>query len=271
MSLYKYREIDENTLSALDKSQVWFSTGKKFNDPFDCSLNLPMCWASHDSIVNHIMNKTNLPSKYKASGLNDEQINKMVIDSAKKFIDNTDIFENKNSEEFSEILFGSLTKALVFCLSQSYTNTLMWSHYASDHKGLCIKFNKSKLLASLNLYHSGIVDYSGKPYDVFSDLGLDELHPAKNICFMKSPDWTYEKEYRLMHSDLAKKDNESLGFTYSLDSVEAIYFGLNSTQKQRSEVMSRLKSKGYKYYKMETDPKHLSYELQIGSELSNHS
>jgi hypothetical protein len=44
----------------------------------------------------------------------------------------------------------------------------MWSHYASDHPGICIDFNKSKLLASLDLYHKGLVDFSGKPYDVIS-------------------------------------------------------------------------------------------------------
>jgi hypothetical protein len=271
MNLYKYREIDENTLSALDKNEIWFSTGRKFNDPFDCSLNLPMTWASHDSVVNHIMNKTNWPLKYKEMGFNDVQVKKMVIDSARNFVANTDMFESDNAESFSQMLFGNLQRALVFCLSQNYKNTLMWSHYASDHKGICIEFNKSKLLLSLNLYHTGVVNYSGKPYDVMSGLGEDELHPAKSICFMKSPDWSYEKEFRLLHAKLAKTDNESLGFKYSPDSVEAIYFGLNSTEKQRNEVMNRLKDKGYKYYIMGTNRKYLSYDLQVDREVFEHS
>jgi len=271
MNLYKYREIDENTLSALDKNEIWFSTGRKFNDPFDCSLNLPMTWASQDSVVNHIMNKTNLPIKFKRMGFNDEQVKKIVMDSARNFVAETQVFENDNAESFSQIIFGNLQRALVFCLSQNYKNTLMWSHYASEHSGICIEFNKSKLLASLDLYHKGLVDYSGKPYDVMSNLGEDVLHPAKSICFMKSPDWSYEKEFRLLHSKLAKTDKESISFNYSPDSVEAIYFGLNSTEKQRNEVMRRLKGKGYKYYIMGTHPNYLSYDLQIDSEVFDHS
>lgn len=270
MKLYKYREIDENTLSALEKNEIWFSTGRKFNDPFDCSLNLPMTWASHESVVKHIMNETNLALMYKGMGFNDAQVKKIVMDSAKNFIANTDIFENDNAEYFSQILFGNLQRALVFCLSKNYKNTLMWSHYASKHTGICIGFNQSKLLTSLNLYHAGVVDYSGKPYDVICGLGEDELHPAKSICFMKSPDWSYEEEFRLLHAKLAKTDSESIGFKYSPDSIEAIYFGLSSTEEQRNEVMNRLKGKGYKYYIMGTHPRYLSYDLEVASEVFEH-
>lgn len=84
------------------------------------------------------------------------------------FLAETFVFENDNAESCSQIIFGNLQKVLVFCLSQNYKNTLMWSHYASDHPGICIDFNKSKLLASLDLYHKGLVDFSGKPYDVIS-------------------------------------------------------------------------------------------------------
>ncbi|EAM3842039.1 DUF2971 domain-containing protein, partial [Salmonella enterica] len=41
MYIYKYRRFDENSLNALKNNEIWFSRGVKFNDPFDCSLNVP--------------------------------------------------------------------------------------------------------------------------------------------------------------------------------------------------------------------------------------
>ncbi|EAN5946353.1 DUF2971 domain-containing protein, partial [Salmonella enterica] len=50
MYIYKYRRFDENSLNALKNNEIWFSRGVKFNDPFDCSLNVPITLMSITSI-----------------------------------------------------------------------------------------------------------------------------------------------------------------------------------------------------------------------------
>ncbi|EBU1538951.1 DUF2971 domain-containing protein, partial [Salmonella enterica] len=60
MYIYKYRRFDENSLNALKNNEIWFSRGVKFNDPFDCSLNVPITLMSITSIRKFInVNKNN--------------------------------------------------------------------------------------------------------------------------------------------------------------------------------------------------------------------
>lgn len=79
----------------------------------------------------------------------------------------------------------------------------MWGHYANRGKGMCLVFDKYKLLSKCNhrgFYH-GIVTYS-KEYE--SSI-IVERNPKeyfnknkKDIFLTKSDDWSYEREYRIV-------------------------------------------------------------------------
>ncbi len=82
----------------------------------------------------------------------------------------------------------------------------MWGHYGDKGKGVCLVFDKTKLLSNLSLdIHHDVVEYVTPDYsfsvsiknnnnevESFSDQEL------KDFFFKKTCDWSYEQEYRLI-------------------------------------------------------------------------
>ena len=98
----------------------------------------------------------------------------------------------------------------------------MWSHYADGHRGICLEFDTS-------------CDLFDKVYEV----SYSDEYPAMNpieLVLTKDPDsidrealkplltkykcWEYEKEWRAFH-----KEPRTL-FTYPVDALKAVYFGV---------------------------------------------
>ena len=105
--LYKYRKVDENTLSIFINDEVYFSSVKSFNDPFDAQLNL------FDGL--------------KAFAENSEEL---------KFPD-----DHSRIKQICDDANKELADTGVFSLSSTNNQILMWSHYADHHKGICIGFS----------------------------------------------------------------------------------------------------------------------------------
>lgn len=80
----------------------------------------------------------------------------------------------------------------IICLSQKNDNVLMWTHYAERHSGICIEFEtkKDKIFQGVNRVHY--------PKSIM-------LSTDKDYRLIKSNDWEYEKEYRVIHPDRAKQ------------------------------------------------------------------
>ena len=157
---YKFRRLNDNTFDMLEKNYLYFSEFSKLNDPFDCRL---------------ISEYINNPSM--------------------------------------QIAFSKIGIPKVMSLSISNDNPLLWSHYADEHRGICIgyKFNLSTLIK--NRIISNIVKYSDrrKPLNVELLENLNSaviaenkqipLLPKKhllNSMILKSDEWEYEKEFRLI-------------------------------------------------------------------------
>jgi hypothetical protein len=278
--LFKYRSFDESgrSVSALVNRELWFSTGDRFNDPFDCTMNLPMVLASSKSVRNFIFESTSLVSKLKVSGIHAEKINEIVNRTVESILSDPKSLESEGAQIIYEIISGNLKNALVFCLSKTESNTLLWSHYAEFHTGFCVRFKKSKLLDSVEIYHHDDIDYTAKPFNVVEDVtDTDGLHIAKIICFRKSPDWKYEQEYRLIHRELSTIGSLAKPFCYPCDVVDEIYFGVNALSENKIKLMDALKGQNIIFRDMVIPTDNMTYELQVGpvlkleNELTRHS
>jgi hypothetical protein len=78
----------------------------------------------------------------------------------------------------------------VFSLSAKWDNTLMWSHYAQDHKGFVIEFDGKHSFFDYGL--EKVVYSDERP--LFLDRPDGRNDPA--VFNTKSKDWEYEQEYR---------------------------------------------------------------------------
>ena len=120
--LYKYRPLDavgrDHTLRTINHGELWFSSVAQFNDPFEARVLVSMdgddeAWCREFRIAR--------PSNDKIRAMLPE-LERGVRDDAEQL--------------------G------MFCLSARPDDILMWSHYASSHRGLCAAFTASAISKS---------------------------------------------------------------------------------------------------------------------------
>lgn len=147
-----------------------------------------------------------------------------------KSMDEYDLMQlTKITEKINEFLVEALSCQLgILSLSKSDTNELMWTHYASEGKGLAVTFNSSHLFfkqlppkdvsytpdkrASLT-YYKGMIRMNGaplkkfhipdfsNPFDVMQSLfgnGVDVDEISERLLYSKAKKWSSEDETRIV-------------------------------------------------------------------------
>lgn len=158
----------------------------------------------------------------------------------------------------------------VLCFTSKEDNLLMWSHYAQNHEGICIEFDSNAEFfngkykdASRDLFggQSPVYKYKSR----YENIGVikpveykierptyiepQELEYNTDSWFVKSPEWEYEEEQRLLlPTDLAEeveKDGLILQF-YPLDKkdIKSIILGCQMPAKTKKEVYEKCKALG---------------------------
>ena len=153
-------------------------------------------------------------------------------------------------------------------------NILMWSHYADEHRGFCVKYvfhrddfrqdNFSELVAS-RLFRIEYYDPENpkKERANLEDLLSKDTLTAADAFLTKYKDWSYENEVRLLQYN--PKDGE-LREQYKLSDkskIVAIYFGCRCPDTDIQVIKRLFENTDVKFYKMEidySDVYHLKYK-----------
>lgn len=142
----------------------------------------------------------------------------------------------------------------IYSMSAEWNSLLMWAHYASNHKGICIGFFQQKIV-NLNKFIMGSVHY---PVDnTFPDITPfdDDTKMLLIQTNTKSNEWLYEKEYRLINLyhpyPPTIKDR-----TYSLSDniIAEIIIGMRATEETRREIIQIAKNKKVKVFEIRQKP-----------------
>lgn len=163
-----------------------------------------------------------------------------------------------------------LDKIKVGCLTSKNDNTLMWSHYADKHRGVCIEYNISKIFIdknstirkvnyNKNMAYEEKMDYIKR----FSDIQIDDknITTLLELFCIKSKEWEYEDEYRILYYDSTSNSN---GITIKLP-IKNIYFGTETSEEDKKLIydiikninIARAKNNKIKIYETEFDDKKL--------------
>ncbi|MBM4275956.1 MAG: DUF2971 domain-containing protein [Deltaproteobacteria bacterium] len=108
--ILKFRKIDKFLIDSLVHSHIYFAPPDKLNDPFDCRIDI------EKSLTKAISQSSDLGIKI--LGLFKHKEIQELINQAQKEIIMYGIFS------------GSHSPAL--------NSSLMWSHYADSHRGVCL-------------------------------------------------------------------------------------------------------------------------------------
>ncbi len=225
--VFKHREFNKNTKNILCNSELWFSSPKYFNDPFDGQIEI-------DILLDKFF-----------------QSQKHEIDQRLKDVIFEYYYNNKN------ILYG----IAILSLNQSNSDIVVWSHYADKHRGLCFEFELEGLRNDFIKPPYDIdadVNYHSNPIDVLNELSFDsngeinESFLVASICRAlwecKHTNWQYENEIRFFLSDkLIFEGKNGLAKEFNPNNLTSIYYGIRTPKTTKQHIHEILKDKKYSH------------------------
>jgi hypothetical protein len=207
---FKFRSIDKHLIESLVNSRLYFAKPNALNDPFDCSLELE---------------KSISRAASSATG------------KRKDFLDK--VLDTPFPRDWKRLL----ENIGVCSFSLNLNETVLWSHYADEHKGLCLlyRFPESFLLDKQNEVLG--VDKVKYADDALTDwlktnapleMGNFTSELLKIYLTAKSNAWQYENEARIIRLEHGLFDIPS-------GLLEQVCFGLR-TPRADIELITKLAS-----------------------------
>lgn len=174
---FKYRPIDKYLIDSLVHPSLWFSKLDALNDPFDCQVDMEKAWRR---------------AMLSATG------------SRKKLL------ESLEHPTFSRNWKTMLEKVGICSFSLTLNESLLWSHYADEHRGVCLLYSFPEALLNDGEIFLGVdkVTYDSdtaltdwmKCDESIDVIGfIQEL--VKRYLTTKSSPWAYEQETRIIKQE----------------------------------------------------------------------
>lgn len=229
---YKYQRIENDdgnhTIENLSNNQFYFNEPTKFNDPFDCKVNY-FYQGKEGDWIKFLKKEGNDPTQIK------KDIKSKIDDGILENEGDLIIFHptpaKKNNFLHGDIHKKNLPK--VCCFTETDDNILMWSHYADNHQGICLRFRSDKALDGYFLILNSTsepcqipfikIEYKENLPPIVNMFDEDRDETLVKFLLTKYSDWKYEKEYRML---LYENELEGGTIRYEKEDLEGITFGL---------------------------------------------
>jgi len=241
-SLFKYRAFNKASIELLVNRELWFAKPESLNDPFEAMPSFDRALdAAWDEYSDARIKKSDIENKLK-----------------------------------------NLLKNIGICsFSRTRKNQLMWAHYADEHNGFCIGFNKIVLnkenqdLFTVDVKYQSDLPYKGilERFSVFKQLnlpnGLQEIQGdiMYSIVGTKYTNWKYEKETRLIRNDYG-------AIKFSPKAINSIAFGLRMSERDKKTLYQLFKGNQWshvKWYQAEKVPSKYALEFKELKNITRHS
>jgi hypothetical protein len=139
-------------------------------------------------------------------------------------------------------------------------STLLWAHYADQSKGFCVGYNLKELnndLTELLLpvrYNDSLIEVD----DTFFEGREINKSFLMNSLTLKSLDWQYEKEWRLL---LLAESTEKMQ-KVPLPIAKEIILGLNITSENQARLIDIANTKNIPCYKVLYESNSFQYKFE---------
>ncbi|MCS0190055.1 DUF2971 domain-containing protein [Vibrio parahaemolyticus] len=150
----------------------------------------------------------------------------------------------------------------VLCFASVEDNLLMWAHYANNHAGICIEFDRTADF--FNGKYKNATEFLGeKTDDYYQNIGElrnvvyqlerptyiepSELEYNTESWFIKSPEWQYEEEQRiLLPLELAQKvpDLDIPFYPVEPQMIKSIILGCQMPVNKKKEIVEHCRKHG---------------------------
>lgn len=200
-SLYKYLPWSKRTKDILTTERIWYSKVTEFDDPFEGIYNIKSD-ASPESLI-ALAIKQKVKGGFTWNQISSFIRDNIVGDTHIDFMGNIDGLNIQKSfidkiDNLIETALQNFENIGVLSLSEDPRSILMWTHYANQHKGICIEFRREYGEPSTDDIHCRPVTYAQRyPVPGMDDLLKEDHLLTDKVVFTKSIDWAYEKEWRV--------------------------------------------------------------------------
>lgn len=230
--LYKYFSMGTSEVDRIfTHNELWFSNPHYFNDPFDCKCLMNVKGCKRNDI------KKFWKYNAKNSGKDLDDIN--IIREIEQVTD----FHTKNKVLFNNIInkvlkdtHESTKKFRILCLSQNYSDILMWAHYADGHRGFVLQFD-TKILKDNFIAPLRKVIYPPKE-SLPSIVDFFKFNKEEMFLTTKSSHWKYEQEWRILKHIEEGDDLEDKGNIYKFKKglITGIILGCEISDADKSRI-----------------------------------
>ncbi len=227
--LYKFRHLrDDNDTDRsrvediLVNHRLYLAAARSFNDPFECRVH-------YDADAPHEIKVAKIAEKLRER----EPIS--LREARKKAPTVIQSIEDGWRERVTDMLLDEAGMASLVAVRD---DVLMWSHYASGHTGICIKFE-----ARAVEHHDFFGSASKIVYqDYVPTLNWyfdDPVEIVRKSVYTKSTTWEYEHEYRIAQP----KPPPNRYFYFDPLLVTAVYLGCRISHDDRERVKQWCKNR----------------------------
>lgn len=215
--VYSFRRFNEYSLSDLINDEITVCHPSVMNDPFDSIANL---WSTENNLKNICTKKEHVSSYSKS----------FQYFRIRSFVANKDTYETDDK----------ILKKI-----------LMWSFYADEHKGFCVKYRLSKHFIKQEK-NTEYCNLRMIPVEYEESFGLEGTKSitTSNSYALKNKVWEYEDEVRLLSYNI-NSESKFLGIALSDDKsneskIEEIIFGLLCPEEHKKVIKNIVKGYPYK-------------------------
>lgn len=219
--LFKYRSHDCYSESWILNEELFFASPASFNDPFD-------------SKVMYTMEGTIEQKKRYMSEI--LQAQKPEIRKREKWkIINNALKEQKLERDYDnhvKRIQKRIDEYGIVSFSQKPDDLLMFSYYAKDHTGYCLKYRRSKENV-LSITREINYEPSYPKFSIF-DYSLSKVGAlGDKVLFTKAKCWEHEDEWRISVASYANRVMKSPHLI-----LEGIILGCNMAPEKRAEIIA---------------------------------
>ncbi|WP_165758916.1 DUF2971 domain-containing protein [Niastella yeongjuensis] len=260
-SFFKYRWLTERTIQTIEEGYIWLAEIASLNDPFECSIQF-----DNDECLRHFYGSDQFRLTFEimtGQRLTTKEIS--VLSTSDKPYDEylkicalRKIAIGINSEEqlkkvqrrWTEIVEEMNRNLRICSFSLNSSSLLLWSHYACEHKGICIEYDLEDV-DEIRAFMQPVM-YRDRVHKI----GLFEEYTTMQMIgasLIKSKDWVYEQEWRLTIFKQKDKFPQKMKVPVPKGIYLGTRFALNSDD-LKNKLFKIASAKGIPIFQMEKHP-----------------
>ena len=267
--IYKYTDLN-GAQQILSNRTLRFTRPSEMNDPFDVRIDewvgmehkelfekigpLVFAWimSSAERASKHLRMDLSTASSTVQAFQNSSDAEKTEMMNEAGTISEGDFAREfqcarDSMEKTRDIFSAAFEHYGIFCATSTFSNLLMWAHYAGGHSGAVLGFRpdrtKDSMLGMMRpvIYRDQRVHGIESPVDYVKGLEVSGVENARMIAdrllHTKSVEWSYEEEWRLSITDVVKTGEAASFFRFYPSELAEVYIGYRMSAEYRSEII----------------------------------